>query len=264
MLVSDLVVSTFLAFLSAEPPAVQAYAARTLYEAALSSYAGGSSSQPSSPLQRDSGGVPRRQPRLERVAVYVLGEHGHLVVGVTDQSGGAGLAPDAVGQALSAVTYASVWSQGEGAFRGGPMESAVAGAAGATIGDEIGRVRSHALTALVKLAVRTGAPELVASARKATSTLSSSRDVETQQRAVEYHALLEGPLSGVAAAALAPLPPMDYAAARRRLLASGVRRTTGTALVTTGLVSLLDGDFMGGGGGASAVAPASFGGARPT
>jgi len=263
MLVSDLVVSTFLAFLSAEPPVVQAYAARALYEAALSSYAGDSSSQPSSPLQRDSGGVPQRQPRLERVAAYVLGEHGHLVVGATDQSGGVGLAPDAVGQALSAVTYASTWSQGEGAFRGGPMEGAVVGAAGATIGEEIGRVRSHALTALVKLAVRTGAPELVESARKATSTLSSSRDVETQQRAVEYHALLEGPLSGVAAAALAPLPPMDYAAARRRLLASGVRRATGTALVTTGLVSLLDGDFMGGGGSVSAVASGSFGGGAP-
>ncbi|GAB0494653.1 hypothetical protein MMPV_005949 [Pyropia vietnamensis] len=253
VLVSEVVVSTFLAFLSAEPAAVQAYAARTLFQAGLALYSTGSvGTPPASPLQRDSGGVSRRKPRLERVASYVLGEYGHLVV-----SGG-GIAPAAAASALTGVIAACKWVTGEGAYEGGGMD----GASGApSIGDEIGRVRSHALSALVKLAVRSADAELLSAARRATTALSDSGDVDTQQRAVEYHALLEGPLSGVASAALAPLPPMDYAAARQRLLAVGSRRATGTSMVAhSGLVSLLDDDFIGEQGGAPAAAPSAFGG----
>lgn len=252
VLVAEVVVSTFLAYLSTETPAVQAYAARTLYEAGLASYAAGSAAAlPSSPTQRDSGGVPRRKPRLERVSAYVVGEYGHLVVG------DGGVPPAAAATALEGVISACTWASGEGGYQGGPMD----GTAGVpTMGDEIGRVRSHALSALVKLAVRSGDPDLLSAARQATAALSGSGDVDTQQRAVEYHALLEGPLSAVAAAALAPLPPMDYAAARQRLLAVGSRRAAGTSLVVhTGLVSLLDGDFMGGGGGAPAAAAGAIG-----
>lgn len=252
VLASEVVVSTFLAFLSVEPPAVQAYAARTLFEAGLARYSAGSvGTPPTSPLQRDSGGVSRRKPRLERVAAYVLGEYGHLVV-----SGG-GITPTAAASALTGVIAVCKWVTGEGAFEGGGMD----GASGApTIGDEIGRVRSHALSALVKLSVRSADSDLLSAARRATAALSDSGDVDTQQRAVEYHALLEGPLSGVALAALAPLPAMDYAAARQRLLAVGSRRATGTSMVAhTGLVSLLDDDFMGDRGGAPAAAPSAFG-----
>lgn len=253
VLASEVVVSTFLAFLSAEPPAVQAYAARVLFEAGLALYSTCSvGTPPSSPLQRDSGGVSRRQPRLERVAAYVLGEYGHLVV-----VHGGGLTPAAAASALAGVISACKWATGEGTYERGGMD----GASGAsTIGDEIGQVRSHALSALVKLAVRSADSDLLSAARRATATLSNSGDVDTQQRAVEYHALLEGPLSGVASAALAPLPPMDYAAARQRLLAVGSRRAAGTSMVAhTGLVSLLDDDFSGDRGGAPAAAPPALG-----
>lgn len=201
VLMPESLISLFVALISAKQ-SVQSYAAKILFELALQPYA------KVTPHTADSldQSVYALKPALEMVAVWVMGEYGYKLIEREE------LSAEEVINSLQTILQLSV----RNTYDEGMKREVLLGG---SVHSSSSLLREVALSCLAKLYMRVVLPratqELVLDTLRFYQT---SLDLEVQQRACEYFQVMDEKWKAFSKKIMAPLPPMDYNALRKKQL----------------------------------------------